>query len=100
MAFLARERGHIESVVYINVRPEVLLLPGVRFVPGMANTNGIPFYTMQEACDRNMIDFEALYGGLDWRTSEGQQRRQAVEKYEILVPDCVPLASLFYLPNG
>lgn len=100
MAYRAAERGQIQRVVWVHIKPQVLEIPGVRFTAGLANTRGIPFYTIQEACDGNLIDFQALYGGLDWRTSDGQGRRQAVEKYEILVPTVVPIDSIFYLPNG
>ncbi len=100
MAHVAVRSGRIREVVHINIKPDVLRKPGVLFVPGMANTRDINFYSIEEACSRDMIDFEALYSWLPWRDPAVQARRQQVEKYEILVPDFIPIESIFYLPNG
>jgi hypothetical protein len=43
------------------------------------------------------MDLTAMYQRLDWKTAEGQQRRAAAEKWEALVPDAIPPASIFGL---
>ena len=100
MAFRAQEAGGIDRVVYVRINSSVLRQPDVRFVPGMANTAGISFYTVQEAFEQNVIDFEVLYSWNDWNDPAVQERRQQAEKYEVLVPDFIPIGSIIYLPNG
>jgi hypothetical protein len=100
MAHRAVEAGRIGTVVYVHVRPSVLEKPGVLFVPGMANTTGIAMYPIAEAFERELIDFEVLYTRTNWKDPEIQARRQTAEKYEILVPNFIPLEDILYLPNG
>jgi tRNA U38,U39,U40 pseudouridine synthase TruA len=64
----------------------------------MANANDIGLFTMQQA--REMIDFEVLYSRTDWKDHHVQQRLQAAEKYEILVPRAIPLDLIRNLSNG
>jgi hypothetical protein len=64
----------------------------------MANTNNVTFHTVDEA--RGMIDYEVLYTRTNWSDPNVQQRLQAAEKYEILVPRAIPLDLIRNLPNG
>lgn len=64
----------------------------------MANSNNANFYGMEEAC--GMIDFEVLYSRTNWSDPAVQERLQAAEKYEILVPRAIPLDLIRNLPNG
>jgi hypothetical protein len=64
----------------------------------MANTNNIKFHTMDQA--RTLIDYDVLYTRTNWSDSLIQQRLQAAEKYEILVPGAIPLELIRNLPNG
>ena len=100
MAYRAQEAGRIDRVVYVHVNRSVLGQPGVRFVPGMANTAGISFYTVQEALEQELIDFDVLYSWMNWKDPTVQEKRQRAEKYEVLVPDFIPIESIIYLPNG
>lgn len=97
MEFRARESGRIQSSVFLQISREILAQPGVLFVPGMANTIGIPTYPIDEAFEAGLVDFQALYSWLDWSDSTFQERRQAVEKYEILVPEAVPISMILNL---
>ena len=47
-----------------------------------------------------MIDFDVLYSYTNWSDPAVQQRLQAAEKYEILVPRAIPLDLIRNLPNG
>jgi hypothetical protein len=98
MEFVARLAGRIGDTIFLQVHASVIQWEGVLFVPGMANTNGIGFYTMEQA--RGMIDFEVLYSRTNWSDYQVQQRLQAAEKYEILVPRVIPLELIRNLPNG
>jgi hypothetical protein len=64
----------------------------------MANTNNITFHTMDEA--RGMVDYEVLYTRTNWSDPQVQQRLQAAEKYEILVPRAIPLELIRNLRDG
>lgn len=98
MEYVARQQGRIQDSIFLQVHASVLNWDGVLFVPGMANTNGITFHTVDEA--RDMIDYEVLYTRTNWSDPEVQQRLQAAEKYEILVPRAIPLDLIRNLPNG
>lgn len=98
MEYIARQEGRIGDTIFMQIHPSVLQGEGVLFCPGMANTNGISFYTMEQA--RGMIDYEVLYSRTNWSDPAVQQRLQAAEKYEILVPRAIPLDLIRNLPNG
>lgn len=56
MEFVARQEGRIADTIFLQIHASVIQWDGVLFVPGMANTNAIGFYTMEQA--KEMIDFE------------------------------------------
>ena|ERR1035438_1788955 len=98
MEYVARQEGRINDTIFLEVHASVIHWEGVFFVPGMANTTGITFHTMEEA--RELIDFEVLYTSKNWSDPTVQQRLQAAEKYEILVPKAIPLDLIRNLPDG
>ena len=98
MVFRAQENGRLLEVIFLEVSPEVLSWPDVRFAPDIANKTGVQHYSIAEAVE--MIDFQVLYTRTDWRDPEVQERLQKAERYEILVPHHVPLALIRNLPNG
>jgi hypothetical protein len=56
------------------------------------------FHTMDQA--RGLIDYNVLYTRTNWSDPAVQQRLQAAEKYEILVPRVIQLDLIRNLPNG
>jgi hypothetical protein len=98
MEYVARQEGRIGDTIFLQVHASVLQWEGVLFCPGMANTTGITFQTMDQA--RDMIDYSVLYTRTNWSDPAVQQRLQAAEKYEILVPRAIPLDLIRNLPNG
>lgn len=98
MEFVARQEGRISDSIFLQVHASVIHWEGVLFAPGMANTNNIEFHSIDEA--RTIIDFEVLYTRTNWSDPQVQQRLQAAEKYEILVPGMIPLNLIRNLPNG
>ena len=98
MEFVARQEGRIGDSIFLQVHASVINWEGVLFVPGMANTNNSSPHTMEQA--RELIDFEVLYARTNWSDPQVQQRLQAAEKYEILVPRAIPLELIRNLPNG
>jgi hypothetical protein len=89
MEYRAREEGRIENVIYLEISNEILLASDVKVCTEVANTSGSVLLDLEEAFDD--FDWDALYGRLNWKVAEEQQRRKAVEKYEVLVPGSVPL---------
>jgi hypothetical protein len=98
MEHVARQQGRIGDTVFLQIHPSVLDWEGVLFCPVMANSNNATFHGMEEA--RGMIDFEVLYSYTNWKDPAVQERLQAAEKYEILVPRAIPLDLIRNLPNG
>jgi len=98
MEYVARQDGRIGDTIFLQVHASVIHWDGVLFCPAMANTNNITFHTMDEA--RGMIDYKVLYTRTNWSDPQVQQRLQAAEKYEILVPRAIPLELIRNLPNG
>jgi hypothetical protein len=103
MEYKARSDGRIERSVFIPISSNVLDIDGVRFVPGMSNRKGIGSYLLDEAIRDNHLDdahLDALYKWIDWdKNPDVYERRVRAEKFEIIVPDCIPL-DLIKLPNG
>ncbi len=98
MEIRAREDGRIKETVFLEIDPAVLRLDGVKFTPDVANKSGVASYSVGQV--DHLIDFEVLYSRTDWRDPVIRQRLLAAEKYEILVPDLIPLSLIRNLPNG
>jgi len=98
MEIRAREDGRIAKTIFLEIAPAVLRLEGVRFTLDVANKSGVASYPVEQV--DHMIDFEVLYSRTDWRDPGVKQRLLAVEKYEVLVPDLIPLSLIRNLHNG
>jgi hypothetical protein len=99
MAGRIAERNPAARLTYLPIDRTVVYLPGVMFSTGIAYANSAETMSLNEACERNLIDFHALYTWTDWRDPEAQSKRRAAELCEILIPDHIPLSYL-KLPNG
>ena len=98
MEFIARREERIGDTIFLQVHPEVLQWEGVMFTPDIANKAGVPVHTLEQA--RSLIDFEVLYTRTDWRDPLIKARLDQAEKFEILVPACIPLKLIRNFPNG
>src|SRR5271154_851108 len=99
MEYVARVDGRIESSVFLNVQMDAHKIEGVKFTAGVSNKADVETHSIDEAM--GIIDFDMLYGGWkNWHDPEIQARLQRVEKYEILVPEHVPLGMILNFPNG
>jgi ssDNA thymidine ADP-ribosyltransferase DarT-like protein len=98
MEFLARQAGHIQDTIFLQINPSVIQDAGVRFTSEVANKSGATLHTMEEA--KTLIDFEVLYTRTDWTNPIIQERLLNAEKCEILVPDFIPLTMIRNFPNG
>jgi hypothetical protein len=99
MEYVAKAEGRIVSSVILNIHTDVLQIDGTRFTAGVSNKADAVTYSLKDAME--IIDFDMLYGPRkDWRNPEIQARLQQVEKYEILVPDHIPIERILNFPNG
>jgi hypothetical protein len=89
MAFQAKQEGRLVDVRWIAVSPDVLALPDVLIALDNSVKNDVPVVPLASALDS--MDLEVLYGYTDWKDPAIQARLRTVERYEILVPDHVPL---------
>ncbi len=97
MKKIAMDDGRIGECAHLGVDLSVLGRDGVLFAPGNSVRSGVEVVSLAEALESGMIDFPGLYTYYDWSTDEGNARRQAVDRYEVLVPDLIPVDLLkFY----
>ena len=59
MEHQARESGHLGDTIFLQVHPDVLKWPGVRFTPDVSNKSGVEACVIEKAI--GLIDFEVLY---------------------------------------
>lgn len=100
MAFRVKERNSDADLRYLRINRAILYQERVQFSAGVAYAQGVEAIPIEAACDENLIDHQALYSWTDWNDPAVQARRQAAEKYEILVPDYVPMDFIMDFPNG
>jgi len=100
MAGRIKERKPDANLFYLRIDRAVLYTPGVKFATGVVYANETEIVTLEEAVERNLIDFHYLYDWTDWRDPAEQARRRQAELSEILVPDYIPLTYIRNLPNG
>jgi hypothetical protein len=98
MAYLAKEAGHLSEVIYLQINPTVLQMPGVMFTPDVSNKSGVTPCTIDQA--RTMIDYEVLFTWTNWSDPAILQRLRQAEKCEILVPNLIPLELIRGFPDG
>jgi ssDNA thymidine ADP-ribosyltransferase, DarT len=89
MEYLARQAGQIEQVVYLPIRPDIIKVDGVMMTGGVSNRAGIVPEAPGEVLEQ--LDLEGIYKRTNWGNDAIKERRKAAVKFEILVPDEVPL---------
>ena len=98
MEYVARQDGRITDSVYLQIHPDVLSTEGVMFTADVSNKSGVEMIPLAEALE--IIDFKVLYTRTDWSDPEIQQRLRQAEKYELLMPNHVPMKFIRNLPHG
>jgi hypothetical protein len=99
MAGRIKGRKPDANLIYLKIDRAILYQPGVKFATGVGYANNAETVTLEEAVQRNLIDFQILYTWMEWRDPEVQRRRRAAELCEILVPDFVPMTFIKNFPN-
>ncbi|MCY4024073.1 MAG: DarT ssDNA thymidine ADP-ribosyltransferase family protein [Anaerolineaceae bacterium] len=101
MEFVVHQDGSIAETIYLRIDPEIVLWSGVRFAPNNSLKTGVSLYAMDEAVEKNMIDFEVCNQLFRQQDSDEKQKRwEAARRYEILVPDKIPLKFIRNFPCG
>ena len=98
MEFAARQGSRIVDSIFLQIHPSVMQYDGVRFTDDVANKSGVESVPIGEA--DALIDFQVLYTRTDWSDPGVQQRLKQAEKYEVLVPNPIPLELIRNIPNG
>jgi hypothetical protein len=89
MEWVARNEGRIGKAVFLRISTAILNYPGVQLTAGVANKTGVE--RLDFAAASKTLDFEPIHSYLDWREPENRSRAQATRKYEVLVPNIVPV---------
>lgn len=96
MEYLAKKEGRIAQTVFLQINPEVAKLPGVLISDAVANKAGVQPRPAAEMLDE--IDLEVIYTRTNWKDADVQARLKSAKRYELLVPDSVPLNRIINLP--
>ncbi|GHC64179.1 DarT ssDNA thymidine ADP-ribosyltransferase family protein [Limoniibacter endophyticus] len=97
MEYVAKQDSRISQSVFLEIKRDVLSIPGVLFTNDVANKNGVEAVSIDQA--NSMVDFEVLYTKTDWSDPAIKARLAQAEKYEVLVPAIIPL-NLIGMPDG
>ena len=89
MEWIARQQGRIEESVFLKISPEALSTPGTLIVDTVSNrADAVPKpgeYMIGK------LDLKVIYTRTDWKDPTVQERLKTAKKYEILIPDQIPL---------
>lgn len=96
MVFHAVNDGRIEQLIYLRIKPEIIKQSGVMVTRDVSNQKGIDPEPIQAL---EKMDHEVIYKRTNWKIPEIHARLKAAERYEILIPDTVPLEFVIN-PNG
>jgi len=87
MAFKAVENN--KDIVWLDINTAVLNFDGVLYTDDIANKASV--ITLDNDTAKNTLDIEAIYKFLPFNEEGNRERKVATYKYEILVPDFIPL---------
>lgn len=90
MEYVARQEQRVEVTRFLQIDPSIMLLDGVLFTSDVSNKAGVCPLPFEKAIET--MDFSAIYDRLDWRDPEVKERRRVASKYELLIPNIVPLS--------
>jgi hypothetical protein len=89
MKFIAERDGRLKNARYLAISPKVLKIPETKIAFGVANANNVEILPVVEALEK--LDVEVIYTRTNWSDPAIYQRLVAAEKFEILIPNAVPL---------
>jgi hypothetical protein len=89
MEYTARSDGRIGASIFLHVLSKVLDREGVLFCDEVSNKAGAVVRPLQEI--DYYLDHEVIYTRTNWKDQAVQDRLRAARKWEILIPDHVPV---------
>lgn len=92
MEYIAKREGRVGNTVFLSVTLDVLDINGVFFTGEVANKSGVCLLEPENAYSE--LDLEVLYDGLNFGDPQIRKRHNIAVKYELLVPNHVPLEYL------
>jgi hypothetical protein len=91
MEYTARQDGRINQSIFLRIKPIVLQWNGVIFTLAVANQNCVERLTFEQAKGKMDIEIICPSTRQDWGDPDIKERRKIVKKYEILVPNSIPV---------
>lgn len=88
-SYHAIKDGRITDIVWLRINPEIIKLPGVLITDDVSNKSGVVPKEVAEALSE--IDVEVIYTRTKWKDPAIKQRLDVVDKYEVVIPDIVPI---------
>ncbi|MSP27014.1 MAG: DUF4433 domain-containing protein [Methylococcales bacterium] len=88
MEWTAKQDERINQSRFLSIKPIVLEWEGVKFTLDVANKSGEPLLSFEQAKEKGM-DIEIICSSS--RLDNWKPRRDIAEKYEILVPNVIPV---------
>ncbi len=95
-----KSRNPQSDLVYLHIDREILYEPEIKFATGVGYAKGVEIVSIDEACERRMIDYDVLYTYMPWGDPMVKPRRRAAELCEVLIPDHVPMRFIKKFSNG
>jgi hypothetical protein len=89
MCYVAQHDGRNLDPVYLQISPDVINTAGVTITTAPSNQNGVQKIAAAIALDS--LDLPVIYTWADWKDAAINARLKVAEKYEILIPEQVPL---------
>lgn len=90
MQYAAQEQGRLPNPVWLKIASDVLEIADIRFTAAVSNSPGTPTLEFGQVCEK--LDLDVIYNRLDWKDPAIQSRLKLAEKYELLVPNHVPIS--------
>lgn len=103
MEYIARVQDkRIQESRFLRIAPEVLYTAGAAFTAGVSNRRGVDRVEIAQA-SREMKHLDAIYCARQegwWQDRAFLERLRAAEKYELLIPDHIPVKQILDFRNG
>lgn len=98
MLYIAKQEQRINDPVWLKISSAILNHPDVRYTKDVSNKKGVELLNARQAID--LLDLDVLFTRTDWSDPAIKARRREALKYEVLIPNHVPLGMILVQKNG
>tara|TARA_B100000929_G_C15448239_1_gene400287 strand:+ start:261 stop:791 length:531 start_codon:yes stop_codon:yes gene_type:complete len=95
MEYVQKQNGHIGETKFLEINPAILRTEGAIATKEVSIKTGAVPLPVEEMLPN--LDLEVCYDKTDWKDKGVQARKQLAYKYELLIPDQVPLDMILNL---